>query len=185
MGFKKLFKSVRKTSVGKLAGKMAAVQAGIVTAGLVKPKVLGIKSKSNQTIFKTTGKVTRGVAIAAGATFAAVGAPVALGGAGVGSGGLFAGDGGPLAGLFGKAATQGGGTTSTGLAEKMKSITEGGEIGASPELVRNIQENDAELRGFERPSLAASLGEMVQANLPLILGGLALFAGVVFLWRRK
>jgi hypothetical protein len=185
MPLKKLIKKVRKTSVGKLAGKMVAVNAGIVTAGLVKPKVLGIKSQSNQRIFKTTGKVTRGVAIATGATFAAVGAPVALGGAGVGSGGLFAGAGGPLAGVFGKAATQGNGATSTGLAERMKSITEGGELGASPELVRNIQENDAELRGFEMPSMAASLGEMIQANLPLVLGGLALITSVVFLWRRK
>lgn len=168
-----MIKRFRKSSVGKLAGKMAAVQAGVLTAGLVKPKVLGFKSRSTQRTFKTTGKVTRGVAIGTGLTFAAFGAPVALGGAGVGAGGL-----------FGKAMTQGGGITSTGLAERMKSFTEGGELGASQELIRNIQENDAELRSFERPSIAAALIEMVRANLPLVLGGLAL-VGAVFLWSRK
>jgi len=165
MALKKLIKGVRKTSVGKLAGKMAAVQAGVLTAGLVKPKALGIKNDQNQKIFRVTGNVTKVV----GATVLAAGA-----------GGV-----GPAAGLFGKAAAQGGGATSTGLAEKLKSFTEGGEIGTSPELVRNIQENDSELRSFEMPSFAASLAEMVQANLPLVLGGLALFAGAVFLWRRK
>lgn len=188
MGFslKKIGKSVKKavgkvkdSSVGKLATKMTVVSAGVATGGLVKPQLIGIKNKSSQNLFDNTGKVVKGAAIAAGATFAAVGAPVALGGAGVGSGGLLAGAGGPLAGLFGKAATQGGVAPTTSLAQRMKDFTTGGEMGFTPQIVRT--EQDAFIRDFDGPTVS----ETIKSNIPVILAGVALIGGGFLLLRRK
>lgn len=178
-GLKKTVSKVKDSSVGKLATKMAVVSAGVTTAGLVKPQVLGIKNKSSQNLYDNTGKVVKTAAIATGATFAAVGAPVALGGAGVGSGGLFASAGGPLAGLFGKAATQGGVAPTTSLAQRMKDFTTGGEMGFTTQIVRT--EQDAFIRDFDGPTVS----EAIKSNIPLILAGVALIGGGFLLLRGK
>lgn len=166
MAFKKLVKRLRKTSAGKLAGKVAAVQAGVVTAGLVKPKVLGIKSDRNQKIFRVTGNVTK------------VAAAVVLGAGAAGVG--------PAAGLatkfgIGNVNAPGGAGTGSGLARDLKFFTEAGESGLSTEVVRNDQEGEADVRAFEVPTS----GQFLNQNWPLILGGLALVGGLVWVGRGK
>lgn len=67
---KKVVKPVTKplSKVAKpvvsLVKKAATVQAGIVTAGLIKPQALGIKSASAQKLYTTTGTVTKVVGAA-------------------------------------------------------------------------------------------------------------------------
>lgn len=170
MGLKKLVKKVTSSAPAKLAKKMVTVQAGIATAGLVKPSVLGIKSKSAQKLYRTTGKVTK-IAVAAGA--------VAVGGAGLAGAGPLA----PvLGGFFGKSADQGGGVTVTSLAEKMKSFTDGGEAGSSLELVRDDQQQVLDARPFD----FASPMQGIRSKMPLILGGVGLLGlGWFFLRRGK
>jgi len=57
--------------IKKVARKVVAGQAGLLTLGLVKPKLLGIKSKSSQKIFKKTAKIGRIAAVVVGAVVAA------------------------------------------------------------------------------------------------------------------
>lgn len=60
-----LSKGVRK--VKKVVRKVTAAQAGILTAGTVNPKKLGISNKSSQSIYKTSGTVAKvGGALAVG-----------------------------------------------------------------------------------------------------------------------
>lgn len=64
-----IFKKIKKR-VKKIVRKVVTVQAGIVTGGLIKPKLLGIKSKGAVKLYKKTGKIARVVAIAAGVAVA-------------------------------------------------------------------------------------------------------------------
>lgn len=59
----KVAKKVTKPVVS-VVKKAATVQAGIVTAGLIKPQALGIKSASAQKLYTTTGTVTKVVGAA-------------------------------------------------------------------------------------------------------------------------
>lgn len=80
--FQKLTNKGPLKKIKKVVRKVAAGQAGLVTAGLVNPKVLRIKSKSSKKIYKTTGKIAKiGAAVAATVIAAPVVAP-AIGSAG-------------------------------------------------------------------------------------------------------
>lgn len=161
----------------KLGRKYVSVQAGIVTGGLVKPKLLGIKSSDNSRLFRRTGQLTRTAAIVTAGSFALVGAPVALGGSGVGSGGLLS----KVGSLFGgkpspssapDAGDQGGGVATSGLAERMLGFQQGGP---SVELAR------AKVEGEGVGAMLSSVGggEM----MPWLIGGAGLLAAL-FLFRR-
>lgn len=80
--FQKITRKGPLKTVKKAVRKVAAAQAGLMTMGLIKPKVLHITSKSSKKIYKTTGTVAKiGAAVAATVIAAPVIAP-AIGTAG-------------------------------------------------------------------------------------------------------
>lgn len=68
-GIGKKLKKLKKRVV-KVARKVVVAKAGIVTGGLIKPKILGIKSKGAVKLYRKTGKIAKiGAAVAGAVVF--------------------------------------------------------------------------------------------------------------------
>jgi hypothetical protein len=73
-------------TVKKIIRKHAAISVGLATAGLVKPKFVGIKQKGSKKLYRYAGHVSKVAAVVAAAVVAAPAVSAALGGSTAASG---------------------------------------------------------------------------------------------------